>query len=83
MTREEAIKIINSAMTSYGEDAIDYEEIFEAKDIAIYSLEAWKKIKEEIKFIQEAEMQVYGKANWNFSGKCLNVIDKHLKEVEQ
>ena len=46
-------------------------------------IEAWEKVKEEIKFIQEAEIQVYGKANWNFSGKCLDVIDKHLKEVEK
>ena len=48
MTIEEAIKIIDSAMTTYGEDAIDYDEVFEAKDMAIRSLEAWEKVKEEI-----------------------------------
>lgn len=45
--------------------------------------EAIQKVKEEIKFIQEAEIQVYGKANWNFSGKCLDIIDKHLSEVNE
>ena len=48
MTREEAIKIINSAMTSYGEDAINYDKVFEARDIAIRSLEAWEKVEKEI-----------------------------------
>lgn len=38
---------------------------------------------EEIKFIQEAEEQVYGKASWGFSKKCLDVLDKHLSEVSE
>lgn len=57
------------------------EENYTALDMAIKSLEAWGKVKKEIKFIKEAEIQVYGKASWNFSGKCLAVIDKHLAEV--
>lgn len=36
-------------------------------------------IKEEIKSLQEAELQVYGKGgSWNFVGKCLDIIDKHI-----
>ena len=40
-------------------------------------------IKAEIKTIQQAEIQIYGKANWNFSGKCLDVIDKHISGKEK
>ena len=55
ITHEEAIKIINSVMTSYGEDAIDYEEIFEARDMAIKCIEAWDKIDKDLKTIMEGE----------------------------
>ena len=44
MTIEEAIKIINSAMTSYGEDAIDYDKVFEARDMAIEMLKKVNKL---------------------------------------
>lgn len=44
MTREEAIKIIDSAMTSYGEDAVDYDKVFEARDMAIEALKKVNKI---------------------------------------
>ena len=39
-------------------------------------------IKAEIKTIQQAEIQIYGKENWDFSGKCLDVIDKHISRKE-
>lgn len=33
----------------------------------------------EIKSLQEAELQIYGKGgNWNFVGKCLDIINKHI-----
>lgn len=44
MTREEAIKIIDNAMTTYGEDAIDYDKVFEARDMAIEALKKVDKI---------------------------------------
>ena len=36
----------------------------------------------EIKVLQEGETQVYGKGSWNFVGKCLAIIDKHISRKE-
>ena len=37
-------------------------------------------IKNEMKSIQEAEKQIYGKEDWNFVGKCLDIIDNMKSE---
>ena len=87
MTIEEAIKIIDSAMTSYGEDAIDYDEVFEAKDMAIRSLEAWEKIDDDIASLQD--MYSIGgtteteKAIWENLQAVRKTIHKYLKEVSE
>ena len=39
-------------------------------------------IKAEIKVIQEAEIQIYGADHWNFVGKCLDIIDKHMESED-
>lgn len=80
MTSEEAIKIIDSVMTTYGEDAIDYDEVFKAKDIAIRSLEAWEKVKKEIKQIRihYGYIDVQGLTII----KVLEIIDRHLSEMK-
>ena len=41
-----------------------------------------EKIKEEIETLVEAEQQVYGKGSWNFTKKCLDIIDKHISGKE-
>ena len=76
---EQIKNIILNSNSWTGEAKTIVEKCF---NTAIKNLEAWGKVKEEIKFIQEAEIQVYGKANWNFSGKCLEIVDKHLSELE-
>ena len=38
-------------------------------------------IKAEIKAIQVAEIQIYGKESWNFTGKCLDVIDEKIYKL--
>lgn len=37
-------------------------------------------IKAEIETLREGEQQIYGKESWNFVGKCLEIIDKHIAE---
>ena len=39
-------------------------------------------IKSEIETLVEAEQQVYGKGSWNFTKKCLEIIDKHISRKE-
>lgn len=92
MTIEEAIKIIDSAMTTYGEDAIDYDEVFEAKDIAIRSLEVleqqekiekYDKLKEAVGKIK-AEIKTYDKKDRYPYGAlgvstALKIIDNHTE----
>ncbi len=60
----------------------------EAKEMAIKSLEAWEKVKEEI-----GQESAYTKNTWeeypdewyagkcNAYGECLRIIDQHLAEV--
>ena len=79
MTIEETIKIINSAMTSYGEDTINYDEVFEAKDIAIRSLEAWKEVKKEITDWYTMKYSNLGIGQYEV---LMDLIDKHLLGLE-
>lgn len=55
-----------------------YGEVAEAFDMAIASLEAWEKVRQEVK--QEIE------SNWGFERigeeNILAIIDKHLQELE-
>ena len=58
------------------------DEYRKTLDTAIRSLEAWKKVKEEINL----EISDYKALNFEFTimvlEKVLDIIDKHLKEVE-
>ena len=45
-----------------------------AKDVAIKHIEAWKKVKEDIE-----QHQIY---DWIATQSVLDIIDKHLQEVE-
>ena len=44
--------------------------------------EVLEDIKAEMKQIQEAENQIYGSGSWKFVGKCLDIIDKHMKRED-
>ena len=39
-------------------------------------------IKKDIETLREGEQQIYGKESWNFVGKCLEIIDKHISGKE-
>ena len=67
MTVEEAI----SDLEQYAKQWLGGEAI----DMAIRSLEAWEKVKEEI-------TQVYFTKPITVRNEVLAIIDKHLKEVE-
>lgn len=90
MTEEEAIKKLKEQQNEFNEHYIDYAGINEAYNMAIRSLEAWEKVKEEIKsslithgqvvegeyFADDAESINYG------LNKASEIITEHLKEVE-
>lgn len=76
MTNEEAIKIIDNAMTTYGEDAIDYDKVFEAKDIAIRSLEALEQ-KKKIIHCKDCKYRDY----WGDCTKWSKELDAHKSYI--
>lgn len=78
MTLEQAIKIIRKLFNAQGIDALTREEL-NALTMAIRSLEAWQKVREELKeemtgldMFVEKEHTI----RW-----CLHVIDNALGEV--
>lgn len=42
--------------------------------------EKLRKIKKEMKGLLEAEQQIYGKNDWYFVNKCINIVDKYITE---
>ena len=57
------------------------EENYIALDMAIKSLEAWGKVKEEIQ--RKANSGQWSEATIYGMNKSISIIDKHLKEVEE
>ena len=84
MTVEEAIDILTDIRDDVfapmeTEEMIVVDELErKALSMAIRSLEAWEKVKEEIKQEQEFAWGLYNDGLQD----ALNIIDKHLKEVE-
>lgn len=83
MTITEAIEILNKGYTPRG-DRESFRAYFDAREMAIKSLEAWEKVKEGI------NEEIIKSSSNTFSlviedvlvHKALDIIDKHLKEVE-
>ena len=75
MTKEEAKRILQNSR----KELIDYKGVnnssAEALYIAIKSLEAWDKVKEEL--MDKATFD-----NVDDLMLCMRIIDKHLKEVD-
>ena len=76
MTIDEAV---NTWMPVVAMGVEDMPEIKEAVRMSIASLEAWEKVRQEVK--QEIE------SNWGFERigeeNILAIIDKHLQEIEE
>ena len=72
MTNEEASIIIGNIPIN-GDGCYSISEYQQAKAIAIQSLEAWEKVKEEIKSMPNI---IY---RWD----AVEIIDKHLSEVSE
>ena len=83
MTIGNAIEILNREHSPRG-DRESFKAYFDARKMAIRSLEAWEKVKEEIESAKYLKYgQKYGATNCLASGldKALEIIDKHLQEV--
>ncbi len=87
MTVNEAIDILQN--TSFFGSVMD--DIDTAIDMAIRSLEAWEKVKEEItdkscEYVLVKNGNYIGEIEWNKTfipfNEALEIIDKHLKETE-
>lgn len=83
MSIEEASMILERIKKDYGYDSE------KAINMAIRSLEADRTvekvlyaIREEMQYIKVAEQQIYGKGSWRFTSAVEDIINKHLKEVE-
>lgn len=79
MTNEQAIKILYSQWQEFLENNIDYAGISDAYKMAIKALEAWQKVKEELKEeMTGLDMFVEKKHTIRW---VLRVIDNALGEV--
>lgn len=87
MTREEAIDFLKSEKeatrelaTACNSDKIDYfKKHEEAYDMAINSLEAWEKVKDEIKNYDNFIICANGQTGIHID-KVLEIIDKYSEE---
>lgn len=86
MTIDESIEVLTSHKLHWERllsegicDAHEGKETISALTIALASLEAWEKVRQEVK--QEIE------SNWGFERigeeNILAIIDKHLREIEE
>ena len=77
----EAIKKLKEQQYEFNEHCIDYAGVNKAYNMAIRSLEAWGKVKEEIseayKDFQNDDICIANGINI-----CRRIIDNHLKEVD-
>ena len=87
MTREQAINVIKNDMkldpfilTSYS-FALHKKQLYKAQEIAIRNLEMWDKVIDEIQWEIDFRDDDDGDL-WGLS-MALNIINKHLKEVEE
>ena len=79
MTEDEAIKRLKEQQNEFNENWVDYAGINEAYNMAIRSLEAWEKVKEDIEI---ALKYTKNEGICNGYNKALHFIDNHLQEVE-
>ena len=81
MTNEEAIKIIDNDMTTYGEDAIDYDEVFEARDMAIEALKKVDKIQTIYNKVKSGNPEEIKDLNFSetFVGLLNMVVNKEIE----
>lgn len=76
MTNKDAIEYLQDSYSLLGNESARYHDA--VIDKAIASLEAWDKVRKEI------EQECIGDYTYDKVAKlhCIDIIDKHLKEVE-
>ena len=86
MTIEEAIKELKRHISPYKNCKAD-ADANEAIDTAIKSLEAWEKVRKEIKSLKpyfcNMDNEVISKSGEGIVQECIDIIDKHLAEVSE
>ena len=65
-----AVHIVNS---------MPYVEAYSKEEVIAMLVELVK----EINPIKECEQQIYGKEEWNFVGKCQDVIQQKIDKIEE
>lgn len=76
MTREEAIKILTPFREAMiNQNGCPISDAVYALDVAIQSLEAWGKVKNDL-----ADLWLEGYSPYT---EVMEIIDRHLKEVEE
>lgn len=80
MTVEEAIKKLKEQQNEFNEHCIDYAGINEAYNMAIKSLEAWEKVKEDILKLEGLR---YSSGVRVYQDEVIDIIDKYMKETEK
>ena len=90
MTIQEALELLKDDELADGEE--DADKFNEAYNMAIRSLEAWEKVKDEIengdyRYTLAKEGYGFGNVVWHenliSTNKVTEIIDKHLQEVEK
>ena len=84
MTEEKAIEIIKAyhdKLMNSPSNQLDGD--IEAFEIVIRSLEAWQKVREDIEFERDRKLggEAFEAVQYKSFQKCLDIIDRHLKEV--
>lgn len=82
-TLKESVEALHYAISSLKTD-LKYDLMYEGEDIYIKAdmVGMLEDLKKEMNPIKECEQQIYGKEHWNFVGKCQDVIQDKINELE-
>ena len=59
------------------------DELAESLNNAVKLSDVLQEIRQEMFAIKETEKQIYGNASWNFTDKCIEIIDSRIKELDE
>ena len=72
------IRLIEDAPTVQAIPKADYETRLKADIVAMF-----EDLSREINPIKECEQQIYGKEQWNFVGKCQDLIQQKIDKLKE
>ena len=59
------------------------DELAESLNNAVRLSDLLQEIRQEMLAIKEGEKQIYGKASWDFTGKCIEIVDDKIEELSE